>query len=445
MFTQLLEAAMNARGCSRIPRELFYWITFLTKVLPLRSVGTFIELLIGAMLTPQGFVTEAYLLLDMKNHWTSYYKWLQQGRWSWLALARQFARLVLRLNTAPVMHLIIDDTLTLRASKKAPGSQIHHQHGNKPNLARYVRGQCWVSLAAVIEQGARSVAVPLLSRLIPSASNTGKLVAANTLMRALGPLFSGRKIRLLLDSWYMRKVLIQRQCAQGVHVIGQVRIDTRLYDEPPTLSAKRRGRPRKYGRQYTVKRIAHMKKTEVKLTVYSKEQAVRYRSKIVKARFLDGQRVRAVWVELQDNQGQWRKSILLLSTDTSLSAEQVIESYGLRWSIEPMFKQLKQAWGLKEAWQQTRQTLHRWVQLTMTGYGLIQLLACYAPSSAESLCQATPWRRHSPVTAGTIRIELVHHFRHVAVRRWWDKKCKKFWPPDKVNQPAQWPDWLKAS
>jgi hypothetical protein len=41
-------------------------------------------------------VTEAYLLLDMKNHWTSYYKWLQQGRWSWLALARQFARLVLR-------------------------------------------------------------------------------------------------------------------------------------------------------------------------------------------------------------------------------------------------------------------------------------------------------------------------------------------------------------
>ncbi|WP_419615094.1 hypothetical protein [Thiolapillus sp.] len=27
-----------------------------------------------------------------------------------------------------VIHLVIDDTLTLRASKKAPGSQIHHQH-----------------------------------------------------------------------------------------------------------------------------------------------------------------------------------------------------------------------------------------------------------------------------------------------------------------------------
>ncbi|WP_272912856.1 hypothetical protein [Teredinibacter turnerae] len=41
---------------------------------------------------------------------------------------------------------------------------------------------------------------------------------------------------------------------------------------------------------------------------------------------------------------------MLLSTDVTMSAEQVIESYGLRWSIESMFNQLKLAWGLKEAW-----------------------------------------------------------------------------------------------
>ena len=46
---------MDAKGYSRIPRELCYWITFLAEALPLRSVGTFIELLIGAMLTPAGF------------------------------------------------------------------------------------------------------------------------------------------------------------------------------------------------------------------------------------------------------------------------------------------------------------------------------------------------------------------------------------------------------
>ncbi len=36
-------------------------------------MGTFIELLIGAMLTPAGFVTEAYLVVTMRNHWSSYY------------------------------------------------------------------------------------------------------------------------------------------------------------------------------------------------------------------------------------------------------------------------------------------------------------------------------------------------------------------------------------
>ena len=157
---------MNASGYGCIPRELFHWITFLCKALPLRSVGTFIELLIGAMLTPSGFVTDAYLILNMRNHWGSYYKWLQKGKWSWLALARQFTRLAVSLHQGDAIHLAIDDTLTLRASKKAPGSQIHHQHGNKPNLAQYVRGQCWVSLAMIGKRKDDSViALPLLSRL----------------------------------------------------------------------------------------------------------------------------------------------------------------------------------------------------------------------------------------------------------------------------------------
>jgi len=30
--------------------------------------------------------------------------------------------------------------------------------------------------------------------------------------------------------------------------------------------------------------------------------------------------------------------------------------------------------GMKEVWQQTHQALHRWVNLTMVGYGLVQLL-----------------------------------------------------------------------
>ena len=155
---------MNAKGYNGIPSELCYWITFLCKALPLRSVGTFIELLSGAMLTPTGFVTDAYLLVNMRNHWTSYYKWLQHGKWSWLALARQFLRLVLANVKQDVLYLAIDDTLTLRSSKKAPCSLIHHQHGNKANLAAYVLGQCWVNLAMIVRRPNNDpVALPILA------------------------------------------------------------------------------------------------------------------------------------------------------------------------------------------------------------------------------------------------------------------------------------------
>ena len=422
---------MNAIGYSRIPSELCHWITFLCKALPPRSIATFIELLIGAMLTSTGFVTDAYLMLNMHNHWTSYYKWLQKGKWSWLALARQFVRLLLANVNAEVVHLVIDDTLTLRASTKAPGSQMHHQHGNKPNLASFVRGQCWVSLAMVaLRPNNAPVALPILSRLIPSASNTGKLIAANTLIRSVYGLFQGLKVRVLVDSWYMRRRFIESMQGRGFDVIGQVRIDTRLYDVPPPRKPGQRGRNRKYGEKYTRKRIAHLKRTVVSLPLYGKDQVVRYRSKVLKARFLDGQLVRAVWCEFKSEQGKWKSTCLLLSTDTTLTPEQVIESYGLRWSIESMFNQLKLAWGMKEAWQQTRQTLHRWVQITMVGYGLIQLLSCLNSEVVEELCRHSPWRRGNPITAGQIRQGLVRLFRHVSVRGWWSKTCKKFEPPD---------------
>ncbi|MCU7806204.1 MAG: transposase [Candidatus Thiodiazotropha sp. (ex Lucinoma borealis)] len=422
---------MNTKGYSRIPRELFYWITFLAKALPLRSVGTFIELLIGAMLTSTGFVTDAYLILDMSRHWNSYYKWLEKGRWSWLALARQFTRLVLLVVKEDVIHLAIDDTLTLRASKKAPASRTHHQHGNKPNLSQYVQGQCWVSLAWVVRfSDKRHVALPLLTRLIPSVSNTGKLIAANTLIRAVYRLFEGKTVRVLVDSWYMRRVFIESMRQRQFEVIGQVRIDTRLYDAPKEKQKKQRGRPRKYGEKYTAKRIAHLKRTEATLPLYGKDQVVRYRSKLVKARFLDGMLVRVVWCEFKSDKGEYKKASLLLSTDTTLSAEDVIESYGKRWSIESMFNQLKLSWGMKEAWQQTRQTLHRWVQITMTGYGLVQLLGYLNTSTVQALCQHSPWRRDNPITAGQIRKGLLMNFRHVNVRTWWNAKCNKFEPPN---------------
>jgi len=102
------------------------------------------------MLTQTGFVTDAILAVDTVRHWNSYYKWLHFGKWSWVAIGRQTARLALRIFQRRRWFLMIDDTIVFRSSKKAPGSAIHHQHGTKTNRPTFVRGQCWVTLALTL-------------------------------------------------------------------------------------------------------------------------------------------------------------------------------------------------------------------------------------------------------------------------------------------------------
>ena len=223
---------MNNKGYGNIPTTLFDCISFIARALPIRSVPTFIELLIGAMITQAGFVTEAWLAINPTRSWSAYYKWLQQGKWSWVALGVQMAHLVVKFYPQPLWFIIFDDTFVYRCSKKAPGSAVHHQHGNKTNRSQYALGQCWVSMALSISNGMKHSAIPLLSRLMRTTGNSTKLDAAKTLLRVIAPVFAGQKVITLVDSWFMKWPYIKYVLQLGFNAIGQVRRDTALFGIP---------------------------------------------------------------------------------------------------------------------------------------------------------------------------------------------------------------------
>jgi hypothetical protein len=423
----------DIKGYRHIPRVLFVIITFLVGALPIRSVPTFIELLFGAMLSQAGFVARAWMAVSMHRHWTSYYKWLQKGKWSWVALGLQMARLLRSFFPSKCNLIVIDDTIILRASKKAPDSKIHHQHGNKPNRPRYVRGQCWVSLAQVVEKGLTKAAIPLLSRMMRADGNTSKLDAAKVLIRAIAPVFADQKTCLLLDSWYMRGCLIAYAAKHNIRVIGQVRKDTALYDVP--IPTGKRGRPRKYGDKYTPERVVQLPEKRARMFLYGKKQWLFYKSVVAKARFLNGTKVRAVWTCFENEDRSRMKPRLILSTDLSLTPQQIIATFSRRWAIETMFAQLKNNWGWKEAWQQTRQVLHRWTQILSIGYAIPQLMALKGCHQIATLTDLTPWRRKKVLTAGQVRIGLQRILSHVNIRAWWNPKSRKFEPPDMSESP----------
>ena len=149
--------------------------------------------------------------------------------------------------------------------------------------------------------------------------------------------------------------------------------------------------------------------------LYGKLEVVRYRTRRVAARFLKGRVVRAVWVELErpDRRDRPAEERLLVCTDPDLPATEVVTSYAKRWAVEPLFAAMKHGWGLKDAWQRSRQVLMRWVTILAAGYALGQMLAYADPARTPGLASPAPWRPPGTRTAGLIRAGLARLLREV--------------------------------
>lgn len=144
--------------------------------------------------------------------------------------------------------------------------------------------RCIFFVCSVISRMLATAAIPILSRLMRVKGNGSKLSAAKTLIRVIGPVFANLRVRLLLDSWYMRCILLRAAFGAGFQVIGQVRKDTALFRIPEQTT--KRGRPRKYGVKYAPDDIEKLPIIPVRLFIYGKLQWVWYRSVVAKARFL---------------------------------------------------------------------------------------------------------------------------------------------------------------
>jgi hypothetical protein len=288
-------------------------------------------------------------------------------------------------------------------------------------------------MALSISNGMKHSAIPLLSRLMRTTGNSTKLDAAKTLLRVIAPVFAGQKVITLVDSWFMKWPYIKYVLQLGFNAIGQVRRDTALFGIP--IVTGKRGRPRKYGDKFDAEVVAALPETREKVFLYGKWQWVRYRSALCLARFMKGRTVRAIWMQFEDENGKLSKQRLIISTLGDLMPQQIFAYYARRWSIEDLFNQMKNRWGWKDAWQQSRLVLHRWTQILSIAYALPRLLATYCGDQVESLMHLTPWRKKKQITAGRVRLGLKNILSNVAVRGWWSPKYRKFQPPIEPEPP----------
>ncbi len=152
------------------------WISFLLAAVPPRSRRTFVELLIGCLLNPEGWVTRAIGAIRREAHWTTYYKLIERANVSVTELSLRLLQLVLTVFPSELVTLILDDTLVPRCAKLGPGISIKHDHSHKANRPTFLNSQCWVTLALVVRVRLGSaLTVPIRSWLLEESGQRGKL------------------------------------------------------------------------------------------------------------------------------------------------------------------------------------------------------------------------------------------------------------------------------
>jgi len=412
------------------------WITHLLTAVPLRARATFVELLCGCLISPEGWVTRAISAITRGRHWTTYYKLLERGSVRTLRLARALFEVVNDALPMETLNLVIDDTLIPRQSEKAPGSIIRHDHARKHNRPQFLLAQCWVTLGvSVLGSAGKKYVLPIVSRSVPATGNRNKLTIALALVRGLAPVMMNKPVRLLFDAWFMRARLVLPLLSRKMPIIGQARCDTALFLPPDVVLKPGRGRPRTYGIKMTPEAIQNLPVTEVKLTLYGKEQLVRLCTVVAMARFLKGTLVRAVWCEFYDADKQrWSKARLLLATETDLRTEEILHLYARRWGIEPLFHNLKRWWGVNNLWQQKRIVLELWMQIRSTAWTLVQLLSLVA-EEAFPIDVVAPWRDKQPLTGGLVAQWLRMEFTGLAFRDSFNRKSSIFTFPKQRGDP----------
>ena len=418
------------------------WITFLWQAVPAKLRPTLLELLIGAMICGSGHLTDALLSIRRKCFWNTYYKAIEQGTFSWLALARQWTQLLVKTLRQKTVVLVIDDFVTPRSSEKAPSVHWHHDHAQKPNRPQFIQGQMRVALSMIAESSGRFVSLPLMLRLVDKNGNSSKLDAAKLLLRILRRWRPKHPFLVLMDAWYMKEPLLQDLLRREIEVLGQVRKDTALYRPPQRPKNPTRGRPRKYGEKLSLLKVQRRyKKQQAMIPAYGKQRRFQFHAFQAKVRFLHGRLCQMLWCRMQQDGGSYSNWFLLLGSDLSLAPKEMIRLYARRWAIEPMINDLKNRFGLNDAWQQTRQALARWTQMLILAYGLTRLLALVLGPHKLARAFPIPWRSKPVATAGWMAKALAMFFYGLPIRNYWDRKLQKFILPedlfpDKMNRAA---------
>lgn len=324
-------------------------------------------------------------LIDSVNP-STYHRLFSHRRWSSRPLAYAIAKFVIeRWVPTGVVRLVGDETVDGHRGKKVYGKARHRdavRSSHSHTVFRY--GHKWVVLAILVEipYCNRPFALPVLVALYRSAQTNKKEGRRH---KTPAELMCG--LLALMMHWFPEKTFrFAGDSAYGTHQVARFAYRHRqrlglvskfvsnanLFQPAPQRKKKKNGRPPAKG----------------KALPKPKDVVAKGKSKRLRVRWYGGGRrtvevitgkghwyksgkglVPVLWVFVRDRSGTHRDEYFF-TTDTSLSAQEVIELYGGRWNIETTFQEMRSQLGLETTRGWSQQTVLRMAPLLFCLYTL---------------------------------------------------------------------------
>ena len=327
---------------------------------------------------------------------------------AWCALVFRLDPGILRVNGRPV--LVGDGIKVAKAGRKMPGVKKLHPQSESNHKAEYIFGHSCQAVAVLTQALSSVFALPLACRIHEGTvfSNRDQRTLLDKMILLLDSLGLQQPFYFVADAYYASGKIVRGLLAHENHLVTRVKSNSVAFfpaTPPPPNRPRPKGRPAKYGKK--IKLATLLKDVdrlqEAPSPVYGeKGVTLRFRTADLLWRPV-GILVRFV-VVLHPQRG----AILLLCTDLTLPALDVIRIYGLRFKIEVSFKQAlhvigayayhfwmaamtplrrvsgnqhlhRKAEDYRNAVRRKIAAYHRHIQLGLIAQGLLQILSATQP------------------------------------------------------------------
>jgi hypothetical protein len=260
-------------------------------------------------------------------------------------LSALWAQAVLRLFPSPLcvngrLVVVGDGIKSPKRGRKMPAVKLLHQQSESNTKPEYIMGHSLQAVGLLVHAAHSVFSVPLAVRIHEGLvwSNRDRRTLLDKMLGLLDILAITVPFYFVADAYYATGKIVGGLLKQGHHLVSRVKSNAVAYaPAPPRKGRNKRGRPKTYGEKIKLKSLLADSRSmqQVASPVYG-ERNVTLRYRVVDLLWRPaGLLVRFVAV-IHPTRG----ACLLMCTDTSLSAIDIIRLYGLRFKIEHWFKHM---------------------------------------------------------------------------------------------------------